>query len=61
MFKAMRLDTQIFLVVLAVTVFVVFLRGVGILTFLPGGIISLLLLFSIGSGVFTAIQSTKRF
>lgn len=49
-----------FWVILSVTVTVWALRGFGILTFLPGGIIWLLLLLTIGVGIFNAIQSTRR-
>jgi len=36
------------------------LRGLGLLTFLPGGILWLLMLLTIGAGVVSGLQWTKR-
>jgi hypothetical protein len=43
------------------TIVVYLLRGFGILTFIPGGFIWLLLLLSIASGIFYAIMRNKRY
>lgn len=51
----------IFSITLAITIVVYLLRGFGILTFLPGGIIWLLILLSIGTGVLYGVQRTKRY
>lgn len=48
-------------ITLAITVIIYLLRGFGILTFLPGGIIYLLILLSIGVGIIYGIQKTRRF
>lgn len=52
--------TTIFLTILFITVLVWVLRGLGILTFLPGIVIWVLLLLTIGAGVFNGIQGTRR-
>ncbi|OLT63748.1 hypothetical protein [Moorea producens] len=46
---------------LAITVMVYLLRGFGILTFLPGGILWLLILLSIGTGLVYGVQKTRRY
>jgi len=51
----------IFVVVVAITIAVYILRGVGILTFIPGGILLLLILLSIVTGIAYAIEKNKRF
>lgn len=61
MLQTMRLETKIFLGCLASTLVIWILRGVGLLTFLPGIILSLLLLLSIGTGVLWALQAIRRF
>jgi hypothetical protein len=58
--RQIRPDLTIFLTILFITVLVWVLRGLGILTFLPGIVIWLLLLLTIGSGVFSGIQGTRR-
>jgi hypothetical protein len=58
-----RLSTQsyrLFLMLLGITLAVWILRGLGILTFIPGGILWLLILGTIGLGTFAAIQKSKR-
>ncbi|MGF1498659.1 MAG: hypothetical protein ACFB8W_17805 [Elainellaceae cyanobacterium] len=54
------MTTQLFLVLLGLTLGVWVLRGLGILTFLPGGILWLLFLLTIGAGVINGIQRTRR-
>ncbi|WP_416670343.1 hypothetical protein [Egbenema bharatensis] len=58
--RQMRPDLTIFLTILFITILVWVLRGLGILTFLPGIVIWILLLLTIGSGVFSGIQGTRR-
>lgn len=60
MSRQLRSDTTIFLTVLFITVLVWVLRGLGILSFLPGIVIWVLLLLTIGAGVFSGIQGTRR-
>lgn len=42
-------------------IFVYLLRGIGILSFIPGGIILLLLLITIVSGLMWGIMATLRY
>jgi hypothetical protein len=60
MIKQLRPDTTFFLTFLFITVLVWILRGLGLLTFLPGLVIWVLLLLTIGAGVFSGIQGTRR-
>jgi hypothetical protein len=46
---------------LLVTVLVYILRGMGILSFLPGGLILLLILSSVVTGILYGIDKTRRF
>ncbi len=46
---------------LAITVMVYLLRGFGIITFIPGGILWLLILLSIGTGLVYGVQKTRRY
>ncbi|MFM7279481.1 MAG: hypothetical protein ACKO1I_17960 [Microcystis aeruginosa] len=46
---------------LLVTVLVYVLRGMGILSFLPGGLILLLILSSVVTGILYGIDKTRRF
>ncbi|MCA2555182.1 MAG: hypothetical protein IM466_16060 [Microcystis sp. M04BS1] len=46
---------------LLVTVLVYILRGMGILSFLPGGLILLLILSSVITGILYGIDKTRRF
>ncbi|TRU81915.1 MAG: hypothetical protein EWV76_04620 [Microcystis novacekii Mn_MB_F_20050700_S1] len=46
---------------LLVTVLVYILRGLGILSFLPGGLILLLILSSVVTGIIYGIDKTRRF
>jgi hypothetical protein len=56
----MRLETSIFLGVLGVTIAIWVLRGIGLFTFIPGGLIWILLFLTIGAGVVDTFQRTKR-
>ncbi|WP_341529125.1 hypothetical protein WKK05_07365 [Nostoc sp. UHCC 0302] len=50
--------TQVFGILLGVGIAVWVLRGFGILTFLPGGIIWLILLAAIATGIISYVQRT---
>ncbi len=56
----MRPETTVFLGILGVTIAVWVLRGIGLLTFIPGGILWVLLFLTIGAGVVDTLQRTKR-
>lgn len=56
----MKLAAQLFWVSLGILLVVWGLRGFGVVTLFPGGVIWLLLLVTIGLGVFTLIQRTRR-
>ncbi|MCU0524568.1 MAG: hypothetical protein MUF72_07060 [Elainella sp. Prado103] len=58
--KLLRPTTQLFLLTLAVTIAVWVLRGLGLLTFVPGGLIWLLIVMSIGTGVVNGLMGTRR-
>ncbi len=58
--KTAELRNTLFWVALSVALTVWILRGLGILTFIPGGMIWLLLFITIGMGVFNMIQNTRR-
>jgi Na+/H+ antiporter NhaC len=49
------------LVVLAITVLIYFLRGIGVLLFLPGGILLILIGLSLVLGISYSIDKTRRF
>ncbi|MBW4575853.1 MAG: hypothetical protein KME08_11270 [Aphanothece sp. CMT-3BRIN-NPC111] len=51
----------IFSSVLGITIVVYLLRGFGILTFIPGGVIWFLLLLSIGTGILYGIMRARRY
>lgn len=55
--KSRRVVTQTFGIILGVTIAVWLLRGFGILTFIPGGIIWLLILLAITTAIFSRFQS----
>ncbi|MBD1906252.1 hypothetical protein NDI37_06230 [Funiculus sociatus GB2-A5] len=56
-----NLISAIFAGVLGLTVAVYVLRGFGILTFLPGGVIWMLILLSIATGILFGIEKTRRY
>lgn len=58
--KSLKPTSQLFLITLIVTIAVWVLRGLGILTFLPGSILWLLILMSIGTGVVNGLMGTRR-
>lgn len=51
-----RILKQAFGIILGITIAVWILRGFGILTFIPGGIIWLLILLSITTGILSRLQ-----
>ncbi|MEM7062768.1 MAG: hypothetical protein AAF572_06360 [Cyanobacteria bacterium P01_B01_bin.77] len=55
----LRPITQLLLATLAMTAIVWILRGVGLLTFLPGIIIWLLILACFAIALFSSVQSTR--
>lgn len=52
--------TSVFLVFLGATIAVWVMRGIGILTFIPGGILWVLLFATIGAGVVEMLRRSKR-
>ena len=56
--KINRLLVQAFGIFLGIAIAIWVLRGFGILTFLPGGIILLFLLIAIAMGILSYIQKT---
>ncbi|MEM6522079.1 MAG: hypothetical protein AAF921_11030 [Cyanobacteria bacterium P01_D01_bin.44] len=57
--RRLSLPSQIFLALLALTLIVWLLRGLTVLSFLPGLVIWLLLLLTIGAGVITSLQRMR--
>ncbi|MEG3897512.1 hypothetical protein QT989_17835 [Microcoleus sp. SVA1_B6] len=51
----MRLSTRIFWTILGLTLLVWILRGVGILTFIPGAVIWILILLSFVAGILSTL------
>jgi energy-converting hydrogenase Eha subunit G len=60
MSKSIRPETTTFLAILGITVVVWVLRGFGLLTFLPGGIIWLLIFLTVGAGIYSVFQGMRR-
>jgi len=58
--RTLRPTTTVFLALLGVAIAIWTLRGFGLLTFLPGAILWLLLLLTVGAGVVSGLQWTKR-
>lgn len=56
--KLNRRLTQLIGVILGITIAIWVLRGFGILTFIPGGIILLLLMVAIAIGILNHLQKT---
>jgi hypothetical protein len=57
----MSLILKTFIISLATFTVIYLLRGFGILSFIPGGIILILLLITIGSGLTWGIVKTRKF
>lgn len=56
----LRPATTVCLTILSITLVVWILRGFGLLTFLPGGVLWTLIFMTVGAGVFSIIQGTRR-
>lgn len=56
----MKLSTTIFFLLLGITLTFWLLRGFGLLTFLPGGVVWVLIFLTVGSGVVDVVQKTRR-
>jgi hypothetical protein len=61
MLQTLRIETKVMLLSVAITLVFWILRGVGLMTFLPGIVISVLLMVSIGCVMYWALQQLKRF
>ncbi|MEM9003301.1 MAG: hypothetical protein AAGE59_07215 [Cyanobacteria bacterium P01_F01_bin.86] len=59
MMRRLSIPTQVFLGLLVLTLLIWILRGFTILAFLPGVVLWLLLLLTIGSGVLTSLQRIR--
>lgn len=57
--RRLSIPTQVFLGLLVLTLLIWILRGFTILAFLPGVVLWLLLLLTIGSGVLTSLQRIR--
>lgn len=60
MSKSIRPETSVFLSLLILTIVVWVMRGFGILTFIPGGVIWLLMLLTVGAAVVAGLLGTRR-
>ncbi|HEY9696339.1 MAG TPA: hypothetical protein V6D10_03700 [Trichocoleus sp.] len=60
MSKSIRPETSVFLSLLILTIVVWVMRGFGILTFIPGGIIWLLIVLTVGAAVVSGLMGTRR-
>ncbi len=56
-----ELSAYIFSTVVGITIVVYLLRGFGVLAFMPGGVIWLLVLLSVATGIIYGIVKNKRF
>ncbi|MGB7441652.1 MAG: hypothetical protein WA919_11325 [Coleofasciculaceae cyanobacterium] len=50
-----------FAITLAITIGLYLLRGFGLLTFMPGGILYLFILLSIATAIVYGVQKTRRY
>ncbi|WP_165390125.1 hypothetical protein [Leptolyngbya iicbica] len=57
--RRLSLPSRIFLALLGTTLLIWVLRGITILSFIPGIILWLLLLLTIGAGVITSLQRMR--
>ena len=51
----------LFLGILGISLLLYFLRGFGIITFIPGGLLHLLVLLSLSTGIFYGIIQTLKY
>lgn len=56
MSRSLKPSTIAFLIVLAMTAFVWILRGFGILTFIPGSVLWVLILLCVGTAILAAVR-----
>lgn len=61
MLQTLRLETKILLGCLAFTLAVWVLRGIGLLAFMPGIVLSVLIVVSAGAIVVWSLQQIRRF
>lgn len=54
--RSLKPSLVAFLAVLAMTVLVWVLRGVGLLTFIPGSVLWVLILLSLGTAILTVVR-----
>jgi 1,4-dihydroxy-2-naphthoate octaprenyltransferase len=57
----MSILARLLLSLIALTLITYLLRGLGLLTFIPGGVILILIALSILSGILYGIEKTRRF
>lgn len=57
----MKPTTTVFLSILTITLTLWVLRGIGLLTFLPGIVIWMLLFLTIGAGVISVVSRAVRY
>lgn len=57
--RRLSLPSQIFLSLLGITILVWFLRGLTVFSFVPGIVLWILLLLTIGAGVITSLQRMR--
>ena len=55
-----KFPAYLFAAVLGLTIVIYLLRGMGVLGFIPGGTLWVLILLSIASGIAYGIQKTRR-
>lgn len=55
-----RIPAYVFAAMVGLTVMLYLLRGMGVLGFIPGGTLWVLILLSIASGIAYGIQKTRR-
>lgn len=57
----MSILARLLISLIALTLITYLLRGLGLLTFIPGGVILILIALSILSGILYGIEKTRRF
>lgn len=53
--------SNLFFMVVGLTILVYILRGTGILSFMPGGVIWFLMLLAIATGILFFVEKSRRF
>lgn len=54
--RSLKSSTLAFLIVLGITTFVWILRGIGVLTFIPGAVLWVLILLSVATAILAAVR-----